>query len=222
MRQSSRYSEWTPERISSLSKSVAVVLALGIAIGLFAVRVSPYYVAAAACGAALVVLVAWQFEAALALYCVVAFVPWGRTPDLAVGGSGVGKGVYVSEAMLGFLLAIWFAKYLLGSLPKDRPRTGFYVPLGLYLAFCVLNLVHSQLFWDPAVDRMYQKLSVNIIELGLRFLTDYLRGDSYFKLGPADPPDLNRVRGIAQLALFRTLRERDSETREFIETIRKV
>ena len=57
------------------------------------------------------------------------------------------------------------------------------------------------------------------LELGLRFLTDYLRGDSYFKLGPADPTDLNRVRAMAQLSLFRRLRERADEAGQFIEDL---
>lgn len=45
------------------------------------------------------------------------------------------------------------------------------------------------------------------LELGLRFLTDYLRGDNYFRLGPGDPPDLNKRRAAVQLALFRRLAE---------------
>ncbi|MBX3112030.1 MAG: phosphotransferase [Fimbriimonadaceae bacterium] len=44
-------------------------------------------------------------------------------------------------------------------------------------------------------------------ELGVRFLTDYLRGDNYFLLGPEDPADLNKTRGIGQLTLARRLRE---------------
>ncbi|MDO8836316.1 MAG: hypothetical protein Q7V01_12015, partial [Vicinamibacterales bacterium] len=46
------------------------------------------------------------------------------------------------------------------------------------------------------------------LELGMRFLTDYLRGNSYFKLGPADPLDLNRTRGMVQLTLFQRFRDR--------------
>jgi hypothetical protein len=45
------------------------------------------------------------------------------------------------------------------------------------------------------------------LELGLRFLTDYLRGDNYFRLAPGDPPDLNKRRAAVQLALFRRLAE---------------
>ncbi|MBS1708784.1 MAG: phosphotransferase [Armatimonadetes bacterium] len=44
-------------------------------------------------------------------------------------------------------------------------------------------------------------------ELGVRFLTDYLRGDNYFLLGPGDPPDLNKTRGIGQLTLAKRLKE---------------
>jgi aminoglycoside phosphotransferase (APT) family kinase protein len=54
---------------------------------------------------------------------------------------------------------------------------------------------------------------------GLRFLMDYLRGDSYFKLGPADPPDLNRVRVMTQLLLFRRFCERADEAGRFIEDL---
>ena len=144
---------------------------MGIALGVFATGANLYYVAAVAAGAILTVLVAWQFEAALVIYVLVAFVPWGGTPDLAVGGSGVGKGIYVSELMLGFLLVVWFGKYLLGGLPRNRIRSGFYVPLALYLAYCVLNVANAYLFWDPHVNRIYQRPTVNVIELGLHFLS---------------------------------------------------
>lgn len=163
--------EWTPERIASVARNAALVLVGGTALGMFAAAGNLYYVGAVVAAALLIVVVFWQFEAALGVYALVAFVPWGRTPDLAVGGSGVGKGVYVSEVMLGFLLAIWAGKYLLGQLPKDRIKSGFHVPIVLYLAFSVVNVMHSYLFWDPHVSKVHQHLSVNIIELGLRVLS---------------------------------------------------
>lgn len=162
---------WTPERISSLVRSIILIIIGGIALGLFATAANLYYVAAAVFGAVLVVVVAWQFEAALVVYILVAFVPWGRTPDLAIGGSGAGKGVFISEVMLGFLLVVWFVRYLLGSLPKDRPKSGFYLPLALYIVYCIINVTHSFIFWDPHVNRMYQKPMVNIIDLGLRLIS---------------------------------------------------
>ena len=71
------------------------------------------------------------------------------------------------------------------------------------------------------LDLMVDAVQVIALELGMRFLTDYLRGDSYFGLGPADPPDLNKIRGIAQLSLFQRLRERADETRAMIDALRK-
>lgn len=163
--------EWTPERVASLTKSLALLLAGGVFIGLFAIAVNLYYVAAVVAVCGVVLLIAWQFEAALVVYALVAFVPWGETPDLAVGGSGVGKGVYVSELMLGFLLVVWFGKYLLAGLPTHRVRTGFYAPLVIYLAYCALNVVNAYIFWDPHVSQRYQHTHVNLIELGIRLLS---------------------------------------------------
>jgi hypothetical protein len=70
------------------------------------------------------------------------------------------------------------------------------------------------------VELMADAPQIIALELGLRFLTDYLRGDSYFTLGPADPPDLNRVRAMAQLTLFLRFRECRDETRRFIDGLR--
>lgn len=165
------HSEWTPERQAAATRNVLFILAGGIVLGIFATAANLYYVAACIAAALMVTLVAWQFEAALLVYVLVAFIPWGETPDLAVGGSGVGKGVFVSEIMLGFLLVIWWGKYLLQALPRNRPRSGFHIPILLYIAYSVLNVAHSFIFWDPHVNKIYQHPAVNVIELGLRILS---------------------------------------------------
>lgn len=162
---------WTPERVAATSRNTALILIGGIVLGIFATKADLYYVAAIVAATALVFLVSWQFEAALVVYALVAFMPWGQTPDLAVGGSGVGKGVFVSEAMLGFLLIVWVCKYLSSTLPKDRIKSGFYVPIALYLAYSVINVTNSYIFWDPHVSRIYQKTAVNVIEIGIRLLS---------------------------------------------------
>jgi len=162
---------WTPERISTLTRDAAIVIVGGIVLGLFAAAASAYYIVMAVAVAVIVSMIAWQFEIVLVLYALVAFVPWGKTPDIALGGSGVGKGLYVSEVMLGFLLAIWFVKYLFLALPADRIRSGFHVPIVLYLIYSVLNVVNSFIFWDPHVNRLYQYPHVNAAELGFRFLS---------------------------------------------------
>ncbi|MGC8861393.1 MAG: O-antigen ligase family protein [Armatimonadota bacterium] len=165
------YRPWTPERISALTRDVAIVIFGGIVLGLFAAAASAYYVVMAMAVVAIVSLILWQFEIVLIIYSLAAFVPWGRTPDIAMGGSGLGKGLYVSQVMLGLLLAIWFVKYLLLTLPGNRIRSGFHVPIALYLGYSVLNVVHSYIFWDAHVNRMYQYPHVNAAELGLRFLS---------------------------------------------------
>lgn len=54
---------------------------------------------------------------------------------------------------------------------------------------------------------MPEAVEIIATELGVRFLTDYLRGDNYFLLGPGDPPDLNKTRAMGQLTLARRLKE---------------
>lgn len=53
-------------------------------------------------------------------------------------------------------------------------------------------------------------------ELGIRFLADYLRGDTYFQLAPDDPCDLNKVRAMVQLRLFERLLEHEPEANELV------
>lgn len=58
---------------------------------------------------------------------------------------------------------------------------------------------------DAEVDLMVFAVQAITLELGLRFLTDYLRGDTYFRLADDDPADLNKVRAMVQLTLYRRL-----------------
>ncbi len=58
---------------------------------------------------------------------------------------------------------------------------------------------------EEEVGLMVDAVCILALELGVRFLTDYLRGDTYFRLARTDPPDLNRIRAVAQLTLFRRL-----------------
>jgi N-acetylhexosamine 1-kinase len=71
------------------------------------------------------------------------------------------------------------------------------------------------------LDLLVDSVEAIALELGMRFLTDYLRGDSYFRLGPADPPDLNRIRGLCQLTLAQRLRARSDEARELVARLRR-
>lgn len=64
---------------------------------------------------------------------------------------------------------------------------------------------------EEEVALMVQAVQIIALELGVRFLADYLRGDSYFKLGPTDPRELNRTRAMVQLTLFERLREKEED-----------
>lgn len=162
---------WTPERQEYLVKQALVILLTGIIVGLFVTRVNVYWALALTGAFALSLVVIWKFEAALVLYLLVAFIPWGQTPGLAVGGSGYSKGVYVSEIMLGYLLVIWVGKYILAALPRNRIRSGFYLPIALYLIYCVFNVVNAFIFWDMHVSKTHQYIQVNAVEIGLRLLS---------------------------------------------------
>jgi N-acetylhexosamine 1-kinase len=50
--------------------------------------------------------------------------------------------------------------------------------------------------------------AIMALELAIRFLADYLRGDVYFGIGPGEPEDLNKVRAMVQFRLFELLRSR--------------
>ncbi|HEY0868215.1 MAG TPA: phosphotransferase, partial [Fimbriimonas sp.] len=55
-----------------------------------------------------------------------------------------------------------------------------------------------------------------VMELAIRFLADWLRGDTYFKLGPKDPPELNRTRALVQFRLYRHMLEFREEAERLV------
>ena len=105
-----------------------------------------------------------------------------------------------------------------GEKERDLSRVG--VDMDVFRAVARGFLSTAREVTPAEIDLMAAAPQIIALELGLRFLTDHLRGNSYFKLGPADPADLNRVRAMAQLTLFRRLRERADEAGAFIEALR--
>jgi len=69
------------------------------------------------------------------------------------------------------------------------------------------------------IELMFASIQIITLELGVRFLTDYIKGDTYFMLGEGDPEDLNKIRGIAQITLFERLVEFENEAIEFIRSL---
>jgi hypothetical protein len=64
----------------------------------------------------------------------------------------------------------------------------------------------------PPYERGFMTDAVQImaLELGVRFLADYLRGDNYFMLKQSDPRDLNKIRAMVQFCLFEDLRAKSA------------
>jgi sugar phosphate permease len=103
---------------------------------------------------------------------------------------------------------------------KERDLSRVRVDLDVYRAVARGFLSTAREVTPSEVDLMADAPQIIALELGLRFLTDYVRGDSYFKLGPADPPDLNRARATAQLTLFLRFRECRKEMSRVNEDLR--
>lgn len=70
---------------------------------------------------------------------------------------------------------------------------------------------------EEEIAFMPQAVQIITLELGVRFLADYLRGDTYFKLGPNDPADLNRTRAMVQIKLFERLVAHEPEANEILD-----
>jgi hypothetical protein len=99
---------------------------------------------------------------------------------------------------------------------KEPDLAKVQVNMDIYRALARGFLSTTRSVTPAEVALMVDAVQIIALELGVRFLSDYLRGDSYFALGPADPPDLNRTRAMVQLTLFERLREKDAECRQCI------
>ncbi len=104
---------------------------------------------------------------------------------------------------------------------KEPDRSRIQVDMAIYRAVATGFLRSARNVTRRELDLLVDSVEVVALELGMRFLTDYLRGDSYFKLGPADPPDLNKIRGLGQLALFERLRAARDEARACVEGLQR-
>ncbi len=69
------------------------------------------------------------------------------------------------------------------------------------------------------LELMVPAVQAITLELGVRFLTDYLRGDNYFSLSVLDSEDLNKTRAICQLTLFKSLLESEDWAREMMTSL---
>ncbi len=99
---------------------------------------------------------------------------------------------------------------------KERDLRRIVVDMDIYRALAKGFLTAARKVLSAEVELMADAVEIIALELGIRFMTDYLRGDTYFKLSPTDPPDLNKVRGMAQLTLFERLQDQRSDAQQCI------
>ncbi|MBI4584396.1 MAG: phosphotransferase [Planctomycetes bacterium] len=102
---------------------------------------------------------------------------------------------------------------------KEADLSRVQVDMEIYEAVARGFLSTARAVTPAEVALMVEAVEIIALELGVRFLTDYLRGDSYFTLSPADPPDLNRTRALVQLTLFENLRQNAGTARRRIEVL---
>lgn len=81
------------------------------------------------------------------------------------------------------------------------------VDLPVFEALARGYLSATRLVTRVEVELMVDAVRIISLELGVRFMTDYIRGDTYFTPGPADPPEINKIRAIAQITLFERVTE---------------
>lgn len=102
---------------------------------------------------------------------------------------------------------------------KERDLSKVRVDMEIYEAVARGFLETARQVTRTEIALMADAVQIIALELGVRFLTDYLRGDSYFRLSPADPPYLNKTRALVQLTLFERLRENSGAARKIIEAL---
>ena len=102
---------------------------------------------------------------------------------------------------------------------EDEPDTNrVHVDLGLYEVFArgFLSACGAQLT-EPEKETLPDGARLMSLENGMRFLTDYLEGDTYFHIAR---PEHNLDRSRAQLALVLEMEQKEDRIRQMIRRIR--
>jgi hypothetical protein len=103
---------------------------------------------------------------------------------------------------------------------KERDLSKIRVDMAVYQALAQGFLSTVQRAPTSEIELMSDAVRIIALELGVRYLTDYLRGDSYFVLAATDPPDLNKLRATVQLTLFERLTELTDDTTRCLAALR--
>jgi hypothetical protein len=101
---------------------------------------------------------------------------------------------------------------------RERDLSNIDVDLDIFAALAKGYLHTNRCPDSRELDLMSDAPQIMALELGVRFLADYLRGDSYFQLRPEDPPDLNKTRAMVQFRLFERLQNKSLTVKQIIES----
>ena len=71
------------------------------------------------------------------------------------------------------------------------------------------------------ISLLHKAPKILTLELAMRFITDYLNGDEYFKLKEGQPEDMNLTRGLVQLHLAEDMISKEDQMRAIVEAIVK-
>ena len=69
------------------------------------------------------------------------------------------------------------------------------------------------------VELLHQSPEILTLELAIRFLTDYINGDEYFKLKPHQSKDMNLRRGLTQMYLAQDMYAKRDEMKKIVQEI---
>lgn len=72
---------------------------------------------------------------------------------------------------------------------------------------------------ENEVAMLYKAPKILTLELAMRFITDYLNGDEYFKLKEGQPEDFNLKRGLVQLNLAEDINNKEINMKALISSI---
>lgn len=104
----------------------------------------------------------------------------------------------------------------LRSCCHDVESNSFDMAIGEALLNSYLQQAHC-FFTDHDYDYLYPAIQLIPFELGLRFFTDYLAGNHYFKV---DLPDQNLTRALAQFKLCENITQQEGAIRRLINSER--
>jgi hypothetical protein len=104
---------------------------------------------------------------------------------------------------------------------KERDLRKIEIDMEIFKASARGFLSSIQTINPDEIRRMPKAPQIMALELGVRFLADYLRGDNYFRPSPGEPEELNKIRALVQFSVFERLRANAEAAGQYIQALGK-